>query len=581
MHIRNIFTGAALAFLMSACTVPAVQKSESLIQDQADRATPALASVARPENPVTYGRVQVRDDVWVGGSSERLRRGDRLPRKYDLDGVTFVSPRALGLQEIGDLITRTVSIPVTYASEIEAKSNAIQAPSSGDNPLPPPPPPVGAPAAFDMNAAINTVNSGMARSLARPGAGGGMKLNYKGSLSGFLSMVGSNFGVTWEYKSGQIRFYRLVTRTFSIAAMPTSISLQSAMKAGSDSQSDSSDSGSLSAGSQQQAEVKMSLALWKEIEATVKGMVGQEGFYAVSQTTSSVTVSAPYDVIERIGEYFDLQNEKFLRQVAVSVEVLSVTLNNSDSFNLDIQGIFNNGRVGAGAGTLSPFPMSGGLPIIATASGKPGMTGFNVGILDPNSSYRGSNALIEALSKIGKVAVVTTSTIQTMSGVPVPLQVSNTRNYVKSLSTTLNAEFSQTSVDTDKVNTGFSLNVLPKVMPDGQVMLQYGINISELVGAENGFDTFKVDTSSVQLPNINQRSFIQQNMLKTGSTLVLAGFEQVRNQISKSGIGAADFPILGGGQSGVGTREILVITITPVVIETALASANQGPNDGF
>ncbi len=589
MYILRTLLCATIALSFTGCTLPTVKKADDDARNTVDRAQPALQAAATPSDAATYGRVQVSDAVWVGGSSAKMRSGDRLPRKFDLDGVTMVSARQLSLTQIGDMISRATNIGVIYAPELLGGSSSVSAsaPAAPAINLPPAPAAAasganGVPPSFDVNAAINAVNSGgtaqTSGSVARA-VGGTLKPNYKGPLSGFLDQVSSNFSVAWEYKEGQIRFYRLVTRTFAIAAMPTTVDLESSMKAGSDADTGGgSSSQSIQAGSQQQAVVRMALNLWKELETTVKGMIGSDGFFAVSQTTSSITVSAPYDVMDRVATYIDLQNEKFLRQVAISVEVLNVSLTSSDSYNLDLQGIFNNGHIGAGLGTLTPFSLTGSGSVTSTLAGTTGMSGVNVGVLDPNSVFNESNALIEALSKIGKVSVVTTASVTTMSGVPVPLQVSNTRNYVKSISTTLNQTASQTSVDTDKVNTGFSLNVLPKVMPDGQVMLEYGINISELVGADNGFDTFKVDTNSVQLPNVNQRSFIQQNMLKTGSTLVLAGFEQVRSQNAKSGVGSPDFPLLGGGQNGSDTRDILVIMITPVVINTDNTKISSSAN---
>lgn len=590
MKYSKFLIASALVMGLAGCvTVPAVKKVSSNVDATVQKTAPAMTNAAAPSDAVGYGRVKISKAVFIGGVSRKVSTGDRLPRKFDRDGVTLVSARSVGLQDIGDLILRSTGIPVTLAPELSGFSFTSSYAGSSDgnqaagkeaakgsgSAVPPPPP-----SSFNMNQAIAAVNS-------RGGGGSGgvdasrrMKVHYTGSLTNFLNLVGSNFDVAWKYENGTISFYRLVTRTFAVAAMPTTMSLESSMKAGSQSSSSGgSSSSSVQAGSQQQAKVDMTLKLWKELESTIKGMVGKEGFYAVSETTGTITVSAPFDVIDRVANYIDLQNQKFMRQVAISVQVLNVSLTNSDTYNLDIQGIFNNSAVGASVGAMTPFDLTGGAAgITSTLLGTAGLNGLNVGVLNPQSNYFGSNGLVEALSKIGKVSVVTTASVTTMSGVPVPLQVSNTRNYVQSISSTLSNGTSQSSVNTDKVNTGFSLNVLPKVLPGGDVMLQYGVNISELVGADNGFDVFKVDNNSVQLPNINQRSFIQQNLLQTGSTLVLAGFEQVRNQVSKSGTGDADMPWLGGGQSGTGQRDMLVIMITPVILKTPdgfqTASAN-------
>lgn len=124
---------------------------------------------------------------------------------------------------------------------------------------------------------------------------------------------------------------------------------------------------------------------------------------------------------------------------------------------------------------------------------------------------------------------------------------------------------------TSEVSVGFNMQALPSVLPGGIVQLQYNISSSELSGAVDGFDVFEMAGQRVQLKNISNRSFGQTVEIPNGATLVLSGFEQVRSTVSKSGTGVADLPLFGGGQEGNMRREIMVILITPVLLDASKA----------
>ena len=58
--------------------------------------------------------------------------------------------------------------------------------------------------------------------------------------------------------------------------------------------------------------------------------------------------------------------------------------------------------------------------------------------------------------------------------------------------------------------------------------------------------------------------------MKSGESLVLTGYERVENTATKTGLGSAENSLLGGGAEAKKVRSVLVIILTPVVLESPL-----------
>ena len=59
--------------------------------------------------------------------------------------------------------------------------------------------------------------------------------------------------------------------------------------------------------------------------------------------------------------------------------------------------------------------------------------------------------------------------------------------------------------------------------------------------------------------------------MTSGESLVLTGFEKVDNSTSKTGTGSADNSLFGGSASAEKERSVLVIILTPLVLESPLS----------
>ena len=92
--------------------------------------------------------------------------------------------------------------------------------------------------------------------------------------------------------------------------------------------------------------------------------------------------------------------------------------------------------------------------------------------------------------------------------------------------------------------------------------------------SEEGEET-ETDSEFIQNPVIETRGFTQEVAMKSGETLILAGYERVENTADKKGVGTPENNLLGGSSSAKRDRTILVIMLTPVVLESPLSPESR------
>ena len=107
-------------------------------------------------------------------------------------------------------------------------------------------------------------------------------------------------------------------------------------------------------------------------------------------------------------------------------------------------------------------------------------------------------------------------------------------------------------------------------MDHGRLMMLFSLSLSDLLSLETVYLDGSEESGYVQNPIIEERGFSQEVSLKSGETLVLSGYERVQTNSEKEGVGAVNNTFLGGHQKVEKTRSIVVILLTPVVLESPL-----------
>ena len=372
-------------------------------------------------------------------------------------------------------------------------------------------------------------------------------VSYTGSLRGLLDTISSLSGYGWDYdaKTNRMTFSAMQVRTYTIMAAPgvitydSQVSNKSKERTGSSSISGSSinstvTSGDTSSQTSQVHQTKIEMNIWKEIETAVKGLLSKRGTVSINQAAGTVTVRDSYTRLRDVTAYIDSINARLSRQVAITVRVWALELTDASSAGLNLQALFENNDVSVVAGSLGDLG-SASTAAVSVVKGK----------------LKGSSGTIKALREWGRATQLSSAGGLLMSNQPLPVQAIKRHAYLAGM-TLATSEYNQTSeITPGEVTTGFAMTIIPHILPDRRVILQYTVTLSALDSME------EIDREQVyvQLPQVSTRSFAQRSKMKMGQTLVLAGFEQSTQNLGNS------LGVLNTSRDADFSKTLLVVTI--------------------
>ena len=541
--IARIFAAACGLVLLSAC---ATEETQQQIQTQSDLAAARVAEARRPGEAVRYNPLTVSNAVWSGSDAIRMHRGMPLPARYETArGVTLVSSAPVNLNDVAMAITQQTGVPVRFEAGAEQLAGLSAAP--GGNP--------------GGAAASGGAGGGNA---ARPSSVPMMPVAYEGPLSGLMETVASAFGVGWRYDGSAISISRFETRTFVIEALPADVTFTDGM------QEPSSDSGSSSttttssssSGSTQQlrqsSELKTDLKFWAELKDNVAAMLGGVGSFTVSPSTGTITVVTTPSLMRNVSNYVAEENKRLSRQIAVNVEVFTVDLDNDENFDFTLDTAFRR-LTNLGLNFSGPSGNSTGT----------GLSNLSVAIFNPEAVGE-LTSTFELLNSIGNATRVAQFPMTTINNRPVSRRIGRDRSYLASVNINQSDTFQNITLTPGVVREGFSLQLTPRMLPDGRILLQYSLQLTDIVTIRE----FTSGSSQIQLPETSNRVFVQQSVLQNGSTLILGGFDQEQVSLVSRGVGDPFNYLLGGGSDSGKTRTILFIAITPQEIVAPRSAEN-------
>lgn len=510
---------------VSVFTPMSRQGMQRTVRDDGYRVDASLSKFGERDSVRAAG-TQVSTGIFLGAKAQRRAASASLPSQFEgANAVTLASTSPMSITDIAARLSEVtgvhhiVSLGPTGVNDsgVTAQSNIVTLDENGSTMTTPQKNYMGG--GGDMNASTEILGKTMIPQL-------------RGPLSKILDEISATFDVEWEYKDGKIVFRDYLTRQYQISSLPSASTGSTTVGS----------SGS-SAGSTMSVSTTSTVDVWSDVRSAIAGLIGQGANISLSPSTGMVTVTARPGDQDRVASYIKDLNATTGQQISFDVNVLTVTLEGGRNHGISLDSVFNSGGVG-------------GNSLIKT--GEDGSV--NVGIVTGNFSI---GAVVKALEKYGEVSIATRAGATTSNNKVTPVNVTDITTYVSGMeysSTGTNSSVSTPEVK--EIETGFQIQLLPRVMNNREIMVQYALRLSELTGME----TVTYAGGVQQLPRVSETAMEQQTVLRNGQTLVLSGFERDRTEVSDSGY---DLRMAGVGGSIVHdkNRVATVVLITPRLID--------------
>ncbi len=397
-----------------------------------------------------------------------------------------------------------------------------------------------------------------------------MSIDYSGTVRGAIKQVAALTGYNYSISDYDIAWSSFITKTFNISFMPGA----SNYMVGQSSQNFASNASSTQdnqinhLNDMQYSNLSGNLSVWSDLDKTLNELKSKEGQVTVSQSTTSVTVHDHPSNVQEMAHYIKRLNKSLSQEVGIRVEVLEVQLNKDFNYGIDwnvIQKLLKTSV--ALTGNLSTATNLVATNLVSQQSDT-GLAGFQIG----KSGDDNSHVLLNALSQEGQVRVVTKPQVVTMNNQIASIRITQDTGYIKSITSSQFEQYQTTTITPGTITDGFTLYLLPKIQ-DQNVYMQISSRIANLLSLEKVSNEPSDEQgnsknnqfSAIMVPTIAAKEFNQRSVVRSGSTLIIAGYKRLRDQTTKAkmfGVTA-----LGGVGSQSQNVETLVL-ITPTILKS-------------
>ncbi|MBN6205138.1 hypothetical protein JYK21_01635 [Ralstonia pickettii] len=568
---------ALAAASLTGCISPEFTKG--ILDDHKNAASLVESNRAALNREIDNKRAFVEEEQEVNipylvGRSVPLARDVALPRALQkgVKTATLFPDGRVSLAQAAQRITLVTGIPVSITPDVYLPTSALM-PRSGATATTPA---QAAPTATAATAAVAPTqplpSTGLATplplSVAQASVSGPVQpdtpldLDFpkvEAPLGQILDNIASRLGIRWKYDdiANNIKFYRLVTKSWNIPVSPASNSYSTTF---SGATYQSTNTNTLS-GQNMTSPVRSEASGLNEltsIKEAAESVLTKSGTINASQATGTITITDTADAIDRADTIITEQVAILSRMVLLRVQTVQITTSDDGESGVDWNALLTKALA-----HIPAFSLSATSPASLVSSNS-GTLGLNI----LSGGGTGTQAIIRALREIGRVQTSTELPLSTRNRHAISYNVRNTFSYVSSTTpgvASVAGTASTPGIQTAQDSTGLKLVLYPNATSKDNVMLTLSIDQSVLQSLQTFTSGSGSAQQSVQLPNVNGEGSTQEVPIRNGQTLILTGFDRISSQYDRRSMGDGAPLVLGGSATQSRIRTTTIVLVSAVI----------------
>ena len=263
------------------------------------------------------------------------------------------------------------------------------------------------------------------------------------------------------------------------------------------------------------------VSFWDDVHSNLKTLISPTGQFSVNKPAGAVIITDSPSYLERIGQYFEDLNRRVTQQIEVDVKVVEVTLNNDYKFGVDWNILAENLKTFNSIGMTTNFASGNftqGQHLTFNADGpKPGS----------GTTEGGFRLALNALTKQGKVEVVSQPRVTILNNQAAIIQVGTTQSFIDHSSFETTQTGVITSVSTSQVQEGVTMRLLGNIVGD-----QIYLSVTPVVTTIDNIRTIKSENTVIEAPQTTTKSINTLVKLNEGQTVAIGGL--ITSYVSKN-----------------------------------------------
>lgn len=528
------FVAFTFPLLVGACgALEDFDNTRDAVSQKSDAAGQTIND-GRSGPTVITGQVYMHQHQFAGGTALLNIHGNSLPPntpafKLNSEGAE------LTLRDIATEVTAQTHIPV----DLDDSPPSLQGKGGGQ--------PAASTSAASCRLAVNTG---------------------KEDLPHFLDALATWCDMSWSFKGGRFKWQQYETVAYSFFAEPTIDTLKTAMTStGTAPTSNSSGGGgqSTSTGAtaasgqslNQSAETSADLNAWSQIKDVLTSFANP-GRVEIAPAHRTVVVVAKHSAQVQIKKLIDELNRRHMRQITFTVQIMDINSTNNIDLGTSLIALYNN--------LQGQYALAGSTPASlaaqAAGAGAVSLTVQNNTLTGKTNKLATSSAALNALQNVGQVSGDNTVLANTLDGKPTSVTIARQVTYFSSSMASQSTATTLSTVQEATLTVGLTMQLLPTVLDDGEIILQYNFGLSSL----NSLNPTSQNGTILDAPDINVQSSVQHALVASGDSLLLLGYEQKALNQTDQGIPGtlgSLFGFIGGSKSLQNSHTALAIIITP------------------